>query len=570
MSQPQTPSPVAGTVPLEPWPYEPAVCQFLGLYYGFDDVLHRFVQLWFDRQGDLELWIRALKPAEVPPALLRNGRAPHAIAFSRLPDYHLLGWFLRQPEWELYYGRTPADDTEVTVARALQDLSANPRPLGWYQPWSFGQHHTTPVSETGVGLILETGARVNLGHRDQFESLFRSSKGGLPAGPRVMSGRGPEPRIKATPAPSPRSQYPIPIRLFPDEATDRPGDPLAAMEALQYRITELEEELQNCRWWSEQSELPVYLSVYPETDESGGAAALRHWFCRSPEAVIRQFRHARVEVGPLGPDFPPLPPLHLVRPAQYDQPPIANLPPAAYRMVLDPWWKERDRQVFTPEHWLLRPPPPQENAPVLAAMEECLWDKAKRESTLIFFRFPDGRECRFAVDEWKSLEEQIPTLNLQLAEARREAKCGPAAQEALKTMVQHGHADADRHFTSLRAEMQKSLDTIWSRERANVDTYRDEIVKLLKAVNDLQHRRSEINTLRSTDWSTWTAFLTSVLELDRNSFPFRFRRLRDTAVELDRLRLQLTEFAANPTVEQRGALAAALRQAADTLQSGGL
>jgi hypothetical protein len=547
---------------LVPWNHEPDAYHLLALYAGSERRFERFVQFWFDHRGDLDV-LAARLPAEFlraagcGPAVTAAG---YAVSFGLLPEYHLLGWLLRQPQWRVYYSPRPP--------HAAERIRGEVQPEGAYFPWS-RRPQSLPAWPDRPVLHRDDGQPLDLVQASgRFVNLFKLLGA---AQPQMLGPDGPARPQRAQPEPEPSRSYTIPLRLVECGEGERPVNPSQTIQRLQEEINNLNEQLELLRWWMVAPQVSVRLYAYPETGEQtpGSAWDLRDWFSRASDRALREFEHTRVIVSP--PEGAPageqLPPLHLVVPVDLTREPRANLPPPAYRLDLDYRWHQKGRRLFTPAGWELTPPPPWDNPHVEKLMADCLWGPENQHETLVVLRTREGAEYRFNAGGWRPLREQIRTLNIQVVTQRAAGEWREVQLRELDEAAEQIRVNVEDAFAACRQQMRACLDEIWSGPRADVDHHRLQVNEALQIVREIGALQTRIAAFRKEEHQLWSQFRQEVLELDLDLIPRRASRLRGELGELDRLRGQVAELCMEDRRQDPRQVAAALRRLADRLQT---
>lgn len=493
---------------LKPWSHEPEKYHLLTIFTGERKRFEQFIQTWLEKLGNLDIFAVPLDPATLPWSKSKTSCA-YAFALARVPTYNLIGWWLQQqPEWRLFYLSLNEKDNDE-----FRDENDFLFPLpDVYLPWGLEVDEKTTSNGKTV-LLLEDGRRAELPPRATFENLFQLFDEPRPT---ISGPNGTLFFKKAKIKPSLKSEpYPLPLKLIEELEHQRPDNLENEIERLQNKINSLQEELDFLYHWREEPELPYYLYIFPETEQrvEGSAWYLREWFTRAPDEAIRLFLHTRVVVE--GIEWP----LHLVKLDETKGESKYNLPPPMYRLVKDWRWHQNRHELFVPEKWHLWPPPPNYNTHVVDLMAKCLWENANLNDSLVFLMIND-QVCRFSVDTFQPLLNQVNALNIQMATKFSEQF--PHLNnmtEQLETIRQQVMSQLTTHAEAMHLE----LDKLWESYLANLNQYRKETKEALDKIQEIHAWLERLNQFKQKNIEIWATFREEVLNLDLELNPEKDR-----------------------------------------------
>nr|VFJ42634.1 MAG: hypothetical protein BECKFM1743A_GA0114220_1000113 [Candidatus Kentron sp. FM]VFJ43349.1 MAG: hypothetical protein BECKFM1743C_GA0114222_1000113 [Candidatus Kentron sp. FM]VFK05505.1 MAG: hypothetical protein BECKFM1743B_GA0114221_1000113 [Candidatus Kentron sp. FM] len=446
--------------PLQEWKEEPLSYRVLVVFTGNRrEEMEGFLEVWLRWDGDLNLSAAPVNGGD-------------AIFIGRPPAYHLIGWWLlRSASWQLFYQpRIPSKEGVESH-----------EPTGEF--WSWGFQSTEEIIQTGPAFMIEPdGTRTEL--PEKFDNLFEKlDRGSLVFHPPGDDSITPSQGLGATERP-----YALPLRVMVEQKDAKPTNPEADLRRIRDRIRELKEQEDTLAWWTGESDINVEMWVYRETEdrEIGSLWKLRDWFAGASAAHIEEFHHLRVVTEQLGV-------LHLLRPADPKRTLTATLPKSVFHLKQDRRWQQEGYEVFVEKDHELVPPPPFKNRHIVRLMASALWEDANPQDTLVLLPTKDNKIHRLAVHGFAPLKDRIQELNFQLAmERSRETPTNVRLPEALLERVR---GDLNEALCVHIKEMDKLLDAIWNRDRANLDRYRREVLQALNDVRQFQEQQRKVEEL---------------------------------------------------------------------------
>ncbi|MEE8524853.1 MAG: hypothetical protein V3T72_13035 [Thermoanaerobaculia bacterium] len=510
---------------MQTWSGEPAAYRLMAIFVGDRGALDEFLNVWLLWAGGLELMHA---PVHLHPALAGGSEATaEAITIARVPSYFLIGWWLDRPQhWRLFYQPLASEDGGAGGGLVVDGL---------FWPWGKEPGGDRPA-DGGAALVVGDGVEVRLPEIGEFRNLFESL-------PTEFAFQGPVDRVAAGAGNDPAGgPFELGVRLIEETPHRRPTNSQDELKRLRRKIHQLEEQAATLDWWIEEAAPPVEMMIYRETEswrESRGTHwDLRAWFVSAPDQDIRKLHHQRVVVESLGA-------LHLIVPAHFEHPQIVNLPPPAFRLRLDPRWRQFGRRLFVDDRYRLYPPPPQSNRNLVDILAQALWgESASADEALVILNLGE-RVHRFLVDGFAPLATRIRELNLQVAIERGRRLEGEEKRDGLEQVVERVHGELLDGLESHAAAMREQLDALWGAGGvADLDRYRQQVKEALDRVQAQRVRireidawRDEIRGFHDQDRRTWESFRREVLTFDRQLLPSsRRQEVRAVLDSLDALR----------------------------------